>query len=101
DLAHVGRRFGDAFDVDDNVISAVSERDHEDLGNITGGAIDPDGFYASVMRDRNKRNVCGLNCIYATLKTLDGTVDRGIMQHYGYAHDPAGGIVSFASIALE
>lgn len=100
DLAHVGRRFGDPFDIDDGVIQDVSARDHEDLGHITGG-IDPAGFYASVMKDRNRRNVCGLNCIYATLKALDGTVSGGAMRHYGYAPDPAGGIVSFASIALE
>lgn len=101
DLAHVGKRFGDAFDIDDTVVQGVADRDREDLGHITNGAIDADGFYASVMKDLNRRNVCGLNCIYATLKTLDGTVASGHMHHYDYAHDPAGGIVSFASISLE
>lgn len=101
DLAHVGKRFGDSFDIDENVVRGVSERDHEDLGHITNGPIDADAFYASVMKDQNRRNVCGLNCIYATLKTLDGCVNTGAMRHYDYAHDPAGGIVSFASIALQ
>jgi len=101
DLAHVGKRFGDPFDIDDAVVQGVAKRDHEDLGHITAGPVDADGFYASVMKDQNQRNVCGLNCIYATLKTLDGSIQGGAMQHYNYAHDPAGGIVSFASISLE
>ena len=101
DLAHVGKCFGDHFDIDDGVVQRVAGRDHEDMGFITGNRPDADGFYASVMKDRNRRNVCGLNCIYATLKALDGTVHEGAMRHYDYAHDPAGGIVTFASIALE
>lgn len=101
DLAHVGKRFGDPFDIDEAVVQSVSERDHEDLGHITGTAMDADAFYASVMKDENRRNVCGVNCIYATLKTLDGAVQGGAMRYYDYAHDPAGGIVSFASISLE
>lgn len=98
DLAHVGRRFGDGFEIDESVVSAVRLRDEEDL--VHAHAIAPEDFYASVMRDRNERKVCGLNCIYATLKALDGSATRGEPLHYDYAHDPAGGIVSFASIAL-
>ncbi len=101
DLAHVGKTFGDSFDIDDAVVADVAGRDTEDLAHIVNGAIDADGFYASVMKDLNERKVCGLNCIYATLKTLDGTVSQGTQHHYDYAHDPNGGIVSFASVTLE
>lgn len=101
DLAHVGKTFGDPFDIDDGVVADVAGRDTEDLAHIVGSAIDAEGFYASVMKDFNERKVCGLNCIYATLKTLDGTVSRGTQHHYDYAHDPNGGIVSFASVTLE
>ena len=52
------------------------------------------------MKDANERRVCGLNCLYAFLKTLEGVAGRGNQLHYGYAHDPAGGIVSFASMSL-
>jgi len=62
--------------------------------------VDADGWYASVMKDMNQRRVCGLNAIYAALKTLDGAADRGEFLKYGYAPDPAGGIVSFAGIAF-
>lgn len=96
DLAHVGRRFGDGFDIDDQIVREVDQRDHEDLLPALAG--DATGFYQSVLRDRNARRVCGLNCIYAALKTIDGVRGRGAMLHYDYAHDPAGGIVSFANV---
>jgi AmmeMemoRadiSam system protein B len=98
DLAHVGRRFGDAFDIDETVVQAVHRRDHEDLLEVV--ANNPDGFYQSVMQDRNQRRVCGLNCIYAALHTVHGMVRSGELLHYDYAHDPAGGIVSFANVFL-
>jgi hypothetical protein len=57
-------------------------------------------FYSSVMKDANQRKVCGLNCIYSALKSLQGNATHAEPIHYDYAHDPAGGIVSFASVAL-
>ena len=98
DLAHVGKRFGDGFDIDDKIIEGVAARDEEDLAFVQ--SMDADRFYSSVMKDANERRVCGLNCLYAFLKTLEGVAGRGNQLHYGYAHDPAGGIVSFASMSL-
>lgn len=96
DLAHVGRRFGDPFDIDEAIIESVAERDREDLIHAMNCA--PEAFYASVMKDRNERKVCGLGCIYAAMKTVEGTVSAGTLLDYSYAPDPAGGIVSFASV---
>ncbi len=96
DLAHVGRRFGDSFDIHDGVLRQVEARDREDLQHALAG--DATGFYQSVLRDRNERRVCGINCIYAALKAVDGASGRGAMLHYDYAHDPAGGIVSFTDV---
>jgi AmmeMemoRadiSam system protein B len=98
DLAHVGRRFGDAFEVSDTIINTVAVRDQEDLQHVMAGHADR--FYQSVMQDRNQRRVCGLNCIYAALKSIDGSIADGRLLHYDYAHDPAGGIVSFANVLL-
>jgi len=96
DLAHVGRRFGDPFDIHDGVIRQVEGRDREDLQHVlTGNAA---GFYHSVLRDQNQRRVCGINCIYAALRAVDGAGGQGAMLHYDYAHDPAGGIVSFTNV---
>jgi AmmeMemoRadiSam system protein B len=96
DLAHVGRRFGDPFEIDDTVVSAVADRDREDMQYVTAG--DAEGFYRSVMQDQNQRRICGLNCIYASLQTMQHSQRGGTLLHYDYAHDPAGGIVSFADI---
>lgn len=96
DLAHVGRRFGDPFDIDQTIVSAVEARDREDLQHVMAG--DAERFYWSVLRDQNRRRVCGLNCIYAALRTVPGALRDGELLHYAYAHDPAGGIVSFADI---
>ncbi|MBI2421268.1 MAG: AmmeMemoRadiSam system protein B [Candidatus Hydrogenedentes bacterium] len=98
DLAHVGKRFGDPFDIDDLVIQEVASRDEEDLDHVLRG--DADGWYASVMKDDNERKVCGLGCIYAALRTAGSPAAPEGLLHYGYAEDPAGGIVSFASIGL-
>jgi len=97
DLAHVGRRFGDDFDIVPPIIDQVTARDREDLAHVTQPAAE--AFYASVMRDGNERKVCGINCIYAALKTVGATAPGQLLYH-GHAPDPAGGIVSFASIAL-
>jgi AmmeMemoRadiSam system protein B len=99
DLAHVGPRFGDPFDVDASVLERIEARDREDLAHVA--ARDAQGWYASVMRDQNQRRVCGLNCIYAALKTVEGLAERGEMLHYGYGADPAGGVVSFVSVLLS
>ncbi len=99
DLAHVGKRFGDPFEIDDNVIKKVETRDREDLEHVT--QFNADKFYESVMKDQNERRVCGLNCIYSALKTVDHLPLKSELLHYGYAPDPQGGIVSFASLAFE
>lgn len=97
DLAHVGYRFGDPFDIDDTVVDAVRTRDEEDLAHAYNR--DAHSFYASVMRDMNARRVCGYGCILGMLAALGKEGPGGRMLHYGYAPDPAGGIVSFAAVA--
>ena len=98
DLAHVGLSFGDDFDIDEEVVARVRERDMEDLAHV----LKPDAaaWHASVTRDGNARRVCGLNCIYAALRSVEGTATAGELLHYGYAPDPAGGMVSFAAVAV-
>lgn len=97
DFAHVGQRFGDPFEIEPGIISDVESRDREDLKYALAG--DADAFFKSVMKDANKRRVCSLNNIYSALKVLPNP-NPGELLHYGYAHDPMGGIVSFASLAF-
>lgn len=96
DLAHVGQTFGDDFEIDDETVEKVHARDRDDLAFVT--ALDADGWYRSVMKDGNQRRVCGLNCIYAALKSVENTPLQSELLHYDHASDPGGGIVSFSSI---
>lgn len=95
DLAHVGKRFGDDFDISPDIIDWVKKDDAASLEHALGG--DAEAFYASVMADGNKRKVCGLSSIYTAVRLIRGK-GRGKLLDYGYAPDPSGGIVSFASV---
>lgn len=96
DLAHVGPRFGDPDPVSPSLVSRMEAEDRSSLERVAQG--DAEGFYRSVMADGNKRKVCGLSSIYTFLRLVGGP---GRLLHYGYAPDPAGGIVSFASLAFH
>lgn len=99
DLAHVGRRFGDDYEIDAAIMEQVAARDRADLAHLERpNAL---AFHRAVMIDDNARRVCGVNCIYAALKSLDGAIQKGEQLYYGAAPDPSGGIVSFASYALR
>lgn len=97
DWAHVGKRFGDSFDITEDIRNQVKNRDDEDAKMAL--KIDPEGFFHSVMKDKNNRRVCGLYAIYSTLKVIKEKAHRAEFLHYGQAPDPIGGIVSFSSIA--
>lgn len=99
DLAHIGPCFGDDFELDDDDIAYAQERDREDLKHAC--SINPKEFYRSVMRDDNERHVCGHKAMYSAMKALEGTVTEGEILHHDYAHDPSGGVVTFASVALR
>jgi AmmeMemoRadiSam system protein B len=94
DLAHVGRRFGDDIDITPEVLDWVKRDDHTCLEYALDG--DAEGFYASVMADGNRRKVCGLSSIYTAVRLLEKR--KGKLLAYDSAPDPAGGIVSFASV---
>ncbi|HOQ31957.1 MAG TPA: AmmeMemoRadiSam system protein B [Candidatus Hydrogenedens sp.] len=97
DWAHIGKRFGDLFDITEDVRNQVKKRDDEDIKMAL--TIEPDSFFRSVMKDKNSRRVCGLYSMYSILKIIQGKARRAEFLHYGQAPDPIGGIVSFSSIA--
>lgn len=97
DFSHMGKRFGDDYDIDDAILATIASRDNEDLQEIL--RFDSNGWYRALMRDGNARRVCGINCIYSTLYALGE--GKGELLHYDAAPDPAGGVVSFASVALQ
>jgi hypothetical protein len=96
DFAHVGPVFGDRVEVNDKLVKWMVEGDEKALR--AAGEGNAEGFWNAVMADGNARHVCGLSATYAFLRLLDGA--EGKLHKYGFAPDPAGGIVSFASLSF-
>ena len=63
--------------------------------------MDHTAFYQSVLKDDNERHVCGLKAVYSALYTLQDSATQGEILHHDHAHDPAGGVVTFTSVALR
>ncbi len=97
DLSHVGPRFGDRDPPDVRLASRTSLRDHAVLEALVRG--DPEDFWREGMADGNRQRIDALSAVYTALRVLEPV--RGKLLRYGQAPDPAGGIVSFASLVLE
>ncbi len=96
DFSHVGPRFGDPEPVSPALAARTSARDREVLEAIVAG--DADGFWRRVTAAGNPQRIDALSAVYLALRVLDPV--RGRLLRYGTAEDPAGGLVSFASLAL-
>lgn len=96
DFSHVGPRFGDDRPVDQALASETSIGDRAALETVLRG--DADAWWRAVMRDGNPRRIDGAAAIYLALRILEPCAGR--LLRYGQAPDPAGGLVSFASLAL-
>lgn len=97
DLAHIGPRFGDKRPLTKDFVAWMEEGDLASLGHVVKS--DAKEWYASTAAGGNERHVCGLGSVYTALRLLYPSA--GTLIRYGYARDPAGGIVSFAGVAFE
>ena len=98
DFAHVGRKFGDSFGVDDGVTERVRREDLALIETIKAG--DPGGFFADIAREGDQRKICGLAPMYTQLELLSGR--RARLLHYDIALEPqTESLVSFASLAID
>ncbi|HXN84857.1 MAG TPA: AmmeMemoRadiSam system protein B [Candidatus Binataceae bacterium] len=98
DFAHVGRKFGDEFSVDESIAQRVKREDMALIEFIKRG--DAGGFFADIAKDRDARRICGLAPMYTQLELLRG--HRGRLLKYGIAMEPqTGSAVSFASLAID
>lgn len=96
DLSHVGPRFGDPEPPDSALALRTSAGDHRALEYALRG--DPEGFWREVAGSGNPQRIDATSALYAALRVLEPV--RAELLHYAQAPDPAGGIVSFASLAL-
>ncbi len=98
DLAHVGLKFGHDRPADDAVCVDGEAMDRASLE--PAAAVDAERFFAYIAAERDRRNICGLPCMYSMLKVMGGDGATGTLLDYGQAKDPAAGsMVSFAALA--
>ena len=98
DFAHVGRKFGDSFGLDDDLTARVRCEDLALIETIKAG--DPGGFFADIAREGDQRKICGLAPMYTQLELLSGR--RARLLHYDIALEPqTDSLVSFASLAID
>jgi AmmeMemoRadiSam system protein B len=98
DLAHIGPRYGDSFRPHGGTVREHREADHR-LLEIMSNA-DAEAFAATLVRERNRRRICGLPPLYTMLKTLEGMVEGELLRYDHTKVDNEGSFVTFASLAF-
>jgi len=100
DLSHIGRHFGDTFDLSPSIIQDTEKEDKELLTFIEKR--EKEKVFSSVQKDLDKRKICGLPSIYTLLALLDDTSTKeGKLLKYAQAVDNQNQIlVSFASMVF-
>jgi MEMO1 family protein len=74
DLAHVGKKFGDAEGLSSDFLEYVHKGDMSMMEAIKRS--DYKAFWDSIVSDNDKRKVCGFSPIYTLLKILNGKTAR-------------------------
>jgi AmmeMemoRadiSam system protein B len=97
DLSHIGHQFGDREGIREYDLRILGEEDQEMLGYVV--RMDGEGFFSSILKERDRRRICGFPAIYAMLKVLEAK--EGRLLKYGQAFTPeTQSVVSFASLAF-
>ena len=97
DLAHVGRRFGDEWLLDELRLGAQSRDDHQLLSAACQA--DPAAFFQHVAANGDQHRICGLSPTYTMLQVMRPA--RGELLKYDQAVEENGtACVSFASLAF-
>jgi AmmeMemoRadiSam system protein B len=106
DLAHVGPQFGHREAVTPGVLAETKAKDLEMLRHVQN--LKGEEFYQFILREKDRRNICGLPPLYALVhlmkvqKAEGGPLARGHLLNYHQWHDPQGkGAVTFASLAFS
>jgi AmmeMemoRadiSam system protein B len=80
DLAHIGPRFGDRWQVDLAHQATVGAADREMLDLVLEP--DADAYYAQVMRDRDARRICGFTPMYVLTALMQAEQRHGQLLRY-------------------
>ena len=96
DMAHMGRRYGDASaaHADEGEMAAVAVRDRVRIERVNEA--DADGFWGLIQENRDDLKWCGSAPIYTFLKVVPEA--RGTLRRYQQWNIDEQSVVSFAAI---
>jgi AmmeMemoRadiSam system protein B len=99
DMAHMGRRYGDAFaaHAGSGRMLTVEARDRRRLEHIAAG--DAEGFWDAVQEGQDDLHWCGASVLYTLLKARPGI--RGELLRYEQWNIDEQSAVSFAALAFR
>lgn len=98
DLSHVGRKFGDQIRLSSDLLELIRSRDMEMLKYVE--QLDSTGFFRSIQKDGDDRNICGLPPIYVLLSIIEAS--QGKVLRYSQAPEyNTDSVVSFASLSFS
>jgi len=86
DFAHVGLGFGDPIAPTLRQMKSLEEDELKSIAYVE--KMDADGFFSDVIKDQDKRRVCGLSPLYTMMKCMDA--DHGRLLEYRQCVDPMG-----------
>jgi hypothetical protein len=98
DLAHIGPRYGDLFRPHAGTVKEHNDADHRLLEIVSNA--EAEAFATTLLREHNRRRICGLPPLYTMLKTLEGRVEGELLRYDYTTVDNEGSFVTFASAAF-
>jgi MEMO1 family protein len=98
DMAHIGRRYGDAFAAraSEGEMLRVEQRDHLRIERINHG--DAAGFWEMVQENEDDLKWCGSSPLYTFLRAVPGV--RGTLRGYQHWNIDEESVVSFGAMAF-
>ena len=99
DMAHMGRRYGDAFPAraEAGLMQEVAERDRRRIERINQG--DADGFWELIRENQDDLKWCGAAPVYTFLRAAPQA--RGELLRYGQWNIDEFSVVTFAGMAFR
>lgn len=97
DLSHIGTRFGDQRDLDDEFLKEVESKDQSALQAVSSG--DADAFLQAVKEHGNSTRICSTGCLF-TLMTALPRARAEVLRYHQASDRPSGTCVTCASIVL-
>jgi hypothetical protein len=98
DMAHIGRRYGDAFEARARrgPLLEIEQRDRDRLATVAAG--DAAGFWARVREEGDELRWCGASALYTFLRAVSPR--HGALLRYEQWNIDPGSVVSFAAMAF-